>query len=33
MLPKGEAYSRRFVRLFIRPVPCPANIFKTTVGI
>jgi len=31
--PKGEAYSHRFVRLSVRPVPCPANNFKTTVGI
>jgi len=29
MLPKGEAYSGRFVR----PVPCPANNFKTAVDI
>ena len=33
MLPKGEAYSRCFIRLSICPVPCPANNFKTTVGI
>ena len=33
MLPIGEAYSRRFVRLFVRPVPCPGNSFKTVVGI
>ena len=34
---KGEAYSRRFVRLnvlpSIYPVPCLARNFKTTVGI
>ena len=33
MLPKGGTYSRRFVRLSVRPVPCPANNFKTTIGI
>ena len=33
--PKGEAYSGRFVRpsVPVRPVPCLANYFKTTVGI
>ena len=31
--PKGEAFSRRFVRLSVCLVPCPANNFKTTVGI
>ena len=29
----GEAYSRRFVRLSVSPVHCPANNFKTTVGL
>jgi len=28
--PKGEAYSRRFVRPSIHLVYCPANNFKTT---